>query len=105
VVDNRRVVGAYVGAVGTCSGQTVVRPIVAVLALVVSGAEAEAVDTLAFEAGVAAVVPRMDYYQRSLATYAGELTDLQSCLIAALGRAHRHTADVQSTALSLAQGA
>lgn len=70
MVDSRRVAGAYVVAVGTCSVQTVVVPIAAAPALVVSGVKAEAADTSTFEAGAAAVVPRLDYYQRLLATYA-----------------------------------
>lgn len=70
VVGSRRAVGACEGAVGTCEGLPVVGQTSAVARRVVLGAEVEAVDTLAFEVGVAAEAQRVHCYPQSLVTYA-----------------------------------
>jgi len=105
-VGSRRAVGACVGVVDTCSGLSQVGgQTFEAASLVELGAKAGAVGTSAFEAGVAAEGPRVHCCPRSLAAYAGEPLDLRSCLIAAPGKAHRHTAGGRPTALALAQDA
>lgn len=72
VVGSRHAAGPCEVVVDTCSGRPAVEQTFAVVRLVVLGGEVEAVDTLAFEVGAAAGVPRVQCYPRSLAAYAAD---------------------------------
>lgn len=62
VVDSRHAAEPYEGAVGTYSDRPAVGQTFVVARQVVLGAEVGVVDTLAFEVGAAAEVPRVHCY-------------------------------------------